>query len=153
MIKMRTLYFLLILATLAGTAYAEDIYAGEFNGKPAYVELESIDKMVGKTGNYVLDDDGISPTYWHAYKANVYADDVWYQVYTSTRLHKINSINILGKDKKITGTMVSPENLNLDFAWQTINENYSLATQRRLEAYKAKQAEADRIAIEKAKQQ
>lgn len=145
----KLMVILLYLCFMPILAHAEDIYCGDFNGLPAYVELESIDRTVIRSGYWEITSDGIYPQYYRNYVANIYADSLWYKVYFSIESQRTVSVWIYDKYKKNAFTPIST--INFDFAYPTVEEYYPEATQIRNDAAKKSLEAMDRKNIEEAK--
>lgn len=129
--------------------YAEDVYCGEYNGKPAYVDINSIEKSSSRTGMWEITNHGIYPEYSDSYSANINADGLWYKVLFNIKTQTSYSAWILNKNKKNTGTPINT--VNFDFAYQTIHVSYPEANRRSEAAARKKLEEIDRQRIEDAK--
>lgn len=146
---MKRIMFFLVLFLLPFTAYAEDVYCGDYNGKPAYVDIDSIERSISSTGFWEITDTGIYPEYSHSYSANIYADGLWYKVHFSIERGDAYSVWILDEKKKSTHEPIYT--LNFDFAFDTVEEYYPEANRRSEEAAKKRLEEMDQKRIEEAK--
>lgn len=146
---MKRLFLIVCLFILPGIVHAEDIYCGDFNGKPAYVELESIELKAIKTNDYVISEDGVARKYYHVYSANIYADDLWYKVLFNRDRGTSFSVSILDKYKKDTMNYVYT--IKFDFAFETVKDNLNEANRRRSEEARKSLESSDRSKIEAAK--
>lgn len=145
----KMLIALLIALSFCSISAAEDIYCGDFNGNPAYVELESIESSSRRTGFWVVKEYGVYPEYSKSYSANIFADGLWYKVNFVESTRSSSSATILDKNKKSTGNFVTT--VKFDFAYQTVIDNYPEANRRSEEKYRKIIEERERKAIEEAK--
>lgn len=145
----KIIFAFMILLTFTSVAFAEDIYCGEFNGKPAYVDLESIQKHSRRTGVWEVTNSGIWPERSYSYSANIYADGLWYEVHFVESTKSSSSAWILDKNKKSTHTPV--DTIDFDFAFRTVQQHYPEANRRNEARYKKINEERDRKNIEEAK--
>ena len=146
---MKKILLVICLLFFPVIAHAEDIYCGDYNGKPAYVDIDSIEKSSSRTGYWEIKTYGIYPERSHSYSANINADGLWYKVLFSIERQNSYSVWILDKNKK---NMHLPINtLNFDFAFQTIQDYYPEANRRSEAAARKKLEEMDRKSIEDAK--
>jgi len=130
-------------------AHAEDVYCGDYNGKPAYVDIDSIEKDSHRTGVWEITNYGIYPQFSDSYSANINADGLWYKVNFSIQRQASYSVWILDKNKKNLHTPINT--IKFDFAFQTVQEYYPEANRRSEAIAKKKLEEADIKAIENAK--
>ncbi len=141
-----TALFLLIFSSVV---FAEDIYCGDFNGKPAYLDIDSIQRHSQRTGVWEVTDSGVWPERFYSYSANIFADGLWYNVHFVESTKRSSSAWILDKNKKSTHTPVNT--LNFDFAFNKVLEYYPEANRRSEAAAKKRLEEMDRKKIEEAK--
>jgi hypothetical protein len=145
----KILWLLVLSFLLSPACFAEDVYCGDYEGKPAYLEVESITSTSIRSGDWIATEDGIFPRYYHNFTANVLLDGVWYQVNFSKDHENTTNVMILDKYKKKTYKYIYT--INFDFAYSTVAEYYPIAKERRNEAAQKRFEEADRKAIEEAK--
>ncbi|MDR3591599.1 MAG: hypothetical protein P4N41_18235 [Negativicutes bacterium] len=146
---MRKLLLFILLLIIPTTALAERVYCGDFNGQPAYVDIDSISRESSKTGSWEVTNSGAYPEYKYSYYANIYADGLWYKVCFDVDRRKSYLAWILDKNKNSTGKHV--DTISFDFAFDTVEQYYPEANQRRQEFYRKKNEEQDRKNIEDAK--
>jgi len=124
----KKIYILILLITLAfgGIAHAEDVYCGDYNGKPVYVRVESISKNAVKSDNefkvYVTDDTvSVYNKFSYYYKAHLIIEDNLYEVLFSDERGSAFGVTKLLKGHDIERIY----NMNLNFALNTVINYYN----------------------------
>ena len=146
---MKKILIVICLLFLPEVAHAEDIYCGDYNGKPAYLDVDSIEKSSTRTGTWIVDDSGAYPERSYSYTANINADGLWYKVHFSAKNHNSYLAWILDKNKKNTHESVNT--IKFDFAFPTVQEYYPEANRRSEAVARIKIEDADTKKIEDAK--
>lgn len=148
-LKKIIMIFFFVILFCCNLASAEEVYCGNLNGKPAYVDTESIEQTSTRSSEWIMTSSGIYPKYYHSYIANIFADELWYKVYFRKENGASYMVSILDKNKKDTYKYV--HTLKFDFAFPVVEQYYPEAQQKRNEIARKNLEESDRQAIEQAK--
>ena len=84
-------------------------YCGDYNNKPAYIDVESVTAYTNTTDNVKM------------YKAKILADGKWYQVTYSTKNMLTDTVTALDTSDNYFGFKSNAVQLDLDFAYDSVD--------------------------------